>query len=233
LSAASAAAVAEPTRILAIRHGRTAWNADGRIQGHRDIALDELGRWQAQRLADALAGESLQAIYSSDLRRARDTAEPLQRRHGLEVIIDPGLRERGFGDFEGHSFAQIEQRWPDQAERWRRRDEAFEPRGGESLRDFRRRVVAAVDRLAARHRGQNIVLLTHGGALDVLYRHATGLSLQAPRSWSVENAAINRLVHADETLVLVGWADAAHLAGDSPLQALADLGEAQRTAPSA
>lgn len=224
--------MAEPTRILAIRHGRTAWNADGRIQGHQDIALDALGRWQAQRLALALAEEDLQAIYSSDLQRARDTAAPLQRQHGLELVIDAGLRERAFGEFEGHSFAQIEQRWPEQAARWRRRDDTFEPRGGESLRDLRRRIVAAVDRLASRHRGQHIVLLTHGGALDVLYRHATGLSLQAPRSWQVDNAAINRLMHTDETLVLIGWADVGHLEATASPQSLADLGEASPASPS-
>ena len=201
----------EATRILAIRHGQTAWNADSRIQGHTDIALDAVGEWQAQRLALALGDDDLQAIYSSDLTRARQTAAPLAARKGLQVCVDAGLRERGFGEFEGLSFAQIEQRWPEQAEAWRRRDPDFGARGGEVLRDFRDRVVAAVTRLARAHRGQSIALVTHGGVLDLLYREATRVALDAPRTWQVANAGINRLLHSGEGMVLVGWADVGHL----------------------
>jgi probable phosphoglycerate mutase len=203
--------VGEATRILAIRHGQTAWNADGRIQGHTDIALDAIGEWQAERLAQALADDDLQALYSSDLMRARQTAAPLARRRGLQLRIDAGLRERGFGEFEGLSFAQIEQRWPDQAAAWRKRDPDFGARGGEVLRDFRDRVVAAVTRLSQAHRGKSIALVTHGGVLDLLYREAARLALDAPRTWQVANAGINRLLHSGEGLALVGWADVAHL----------------------
>jgi 2,3-bisphosphoglycerate-dependent phosphoglycerate mutase len=201
----------EATRILAIRHGQTAWNADARIQGHTDIGLDTVGQWQAERLAAALAGEELQAVYSSDLSRARQTAAPLAERAGLELRTDAGLRERAFGAFEGFSFAQIAQRWPDQAARWRLRDPDFRALGGEKLRDFRERVVAAVTRLAVAHRGQSIALVTHGGVLDLLYREAARVALDAPRSWQVANAGINRLLHSGEGLVLVGWADVGHL----------------------
>jgi probable phosphoglycerate mutase len=201
----------DATRILAIRHGQTAWNADARIQGHTDIELDALGQWQARRLAAALAGEELHAVYSSDLLRARQTAAPLAERAGLELRLDAGLRERAFGEFEGLSFAQIEQRWPDLAARWRRRDPDFGARGGEVLHHFRERVVGAVARLAQEHRGQNIVLLTHGGVLDLLYREANRLPLDAPRTWQVANAGINRLLRSGEGLVLVGWADVGHL----------------------
>jgi probable phosphoglycerate mutase len=201
----------EATRILAIRHGQTAWNAAARIQGHTDIALDDVGQWQAQRLAAALADEELQAVYSSDLARARQTAAPLAARAGLELRVDAGLRERAFGEFEGLSFAQIEQRWPDQAARWRRRDPQFGARGGEVLRDFRDRVVSALTRLALAHRGEGIALVTHGGVLDLLYREATRVALDAPRTWQVANAGINRLLHADEGRVRLAWADVAHL----------------------
>lgn len=201
----------EATRILAVRHGQTAWNADSRIQGHTDIALDDVGRWQAGRLAVALADEPLHAVYSSDLSRARQTAAPLAARVGLELRIDAGLRERGFGDFEGLSFAQIEQRWPAQAARWRRREPDFGPGGGEVLREFRARVVAAVERLARAHRGECIALVTHGGVLDLLYREAARLALDAPRTWELGNAGINRLLHNGEGLVLVGWGDVGHL----------------------
>jgi probable phosphoglycerate mutase len=201
----------EATRILAIRHGQTAWNADGRIQGHTDIALDAVGEWQAERLAHALGDADIDVLYSSDLARARQTAAPLAERKGLPARVDPRLRERGFGEFEGLSFKQIEQRWPDQAEAWRRRDPDFGARGGEALRDFRDRVLAAVTQLARSHRGQSIVLVTHGGVLDLLYREATCVALDAPRTWQVANASINRLLHSGEGLVLIGWADVGHL----------------------
>lgn len=209
----------DATRILAIRHGQTAWNADSRIQGHTDIALDDIGLWQAERLAQALADEDLDVIYSSDLSRARQTAAPLAACRGLALRVDSGLRERGFGEFEGLSFVQIEQRWPEQAAAWRHRDPDFGARGGEVLRAFRDRVVATVDRLARAHRGQSIALVTHGGVLDLLYREATRVALDAPRSWLLANAGINRLLHSEQGLVLVGWGDVGHLepaAGQGP-----------------
>lgn len=214
-------ALGEATRILAIRHGQTAWNADSRIQGHTDIGLDGVGAWQAGRLAQALADQDIHAIYSSDLLRARQTAQPLAVCTGLAAQIDVGLRERAFGEFEGLSFAQIEQRWPDQAARWRRRDPEFGARGGEVLRDFRSRVVATVTRLALAHRGQSIALVTHGGVLDLLYREATRLALDAPRTWQVANASVNRLLHSGEGLVLVGWADVGHLQRPDSIDAVA------------
>lgn len=212
-SAEAAHAAGRVTRLLVVRHGRTAWNADGRIQGHRDIGLDATGRGQAEALAGALAGAGVHAIYSSDLSRARQTAAPLAARLGLPLRTDPGLRERAFGIFEGLSFAEVETRWPAQAARWRRRDPDFGAEGGETLRGFRERLVAAVLRLAAAHAGEQIVLVTHGGALDLLYREATRLALDAPRTWPLANAGINRLLHADQGLMLVGWGDVAHLDG--------------------
>ena len=98
------------TRILAIRHGETAWNVDTRIQGHSDIGLNDTGRWQAERLARALTDDRLDAVYSSDLLRALDTASALAASTGLTVRTDAALRERSFGVFEGLTFAQIEQR---------------------------------------------------------------------------------------------------------------------------
>ena len=207
---------AEPTLILAIRHGETDWNVQQRIQGHADIALNSLGRAQAERVADALRDSSLQAIYSSDLGRARMTAAPLATAHALTVGLHTGLRERGFGIFEGHSYAQIDERWPEGAAAWRRRDVDFAPPGGESLLGFHERCVACVQALAQRHSGQTIAVVAHGGVLDMLYRAATRCGLQAPRTWQLGNATVNRLLWADEGLMLVGWNDAHHLEGLLP-----------------
>lgn len=205
----------EPTRIIAIRHGETSWNVDTRIQGHLDIPLSANGRWQAERLAGALKDEPLAAIYASDLTRAWETAQYVGRAQGMAVTREAGLRERGFGDFEGKTFAEIEVLLPDQSLRWRKRDPEFSPNGGESLVALRSRVISAAQRLAALHPGEQIAMVGHGGVMDVLYRAATRLDIQAPRTWTLANAAINRLLWTPEGFSLVGWADTTHLDDDA------------------
>ena len=203
--------MSEATRILAIRHGQTAWNAAGRIQGHRDIGLDDTGQRQAKALAQALRGEPLHAVYSSDLLRACQTAQPLASINGLPLHQDTGLRERAFGSFEGLTFDEIAQRWPEQAQRWRQRDPDFSPGGGETLTAFFKRCVDSATRLAAGHVGQTIALVAHGGVLDMLYRAAARLDLRAPRTWDLGNAGVNRLLYSTEGFVIVGWNDRLHL----------------------
>ena len=203
------------TRIVAIRHGETAWNASTRIQGHTDIPLNDHGQRQAQLLAQALAqADPMNAIYSSDLQRALATAQALSQQTGARLVTHVGLRERAFGDFEGRSFAQIEQELPEQAQLWRTRvPDWTPPGGGESLLAMQQRVMTTVNALAQLHPGQQIAVVAHGGVLDVLYRAATQQSLQAPRTWALGNAAINRLLWTPQSLTLVGWGDDAHLQG--------------------
>jgi probable phosphoglycerate mutase len=204
----------EVTRIIAIRHGQTAWNAETRMQGQLDTALDAQGRWQAQQLAQALAHEPIDALVSSDLSRARDTAAPLAAARGLRVHSEPGLRERCFGVFEGFTYADIARHWPDETARWRARDSTFAPPRGESLAAFYERCIGVARRLIDRHAGRTVVWVTHGGVLDCLYRAATRIALDAPRTWALDNASVNRLLHGDQGLMLVGWGDIAHL--DAP-----------------
>ena len=201
------------TRILAIRHGETAWNVDTRIQGQLDVPLNDKGRWQATRVAAALADEGITALYSSDLQRAWQTAQPLAEATGLAPRPERGLRERAFGVFEGLTWAEIEERWPAQSERWRRRDPEFGAEGGERLQDFYARAVAAAERLVQRHPGQTVLLVAHGGVLDCLYRAAARQPLQGARSWVLGNAAINRLLYSEQGFALVGWNDDRHLEG--------------------
>ena len=203
----------EATRIVAIRHGETAWNAQSRLQGQLDIPLNALGRAQAATLAGALRDEGLVAVYASDLGRAWQTAQALAVPLGLPLVADPGLRERGFGLLEGLTYAEIDRHWPDLARRWRSREPGFAPEGGESLDTFQARCVAVASRLAAAHAGQAIALVCHGGVLDCLYRAATRVPLDAPRSWVLGNAGINRLLCTPQGFTLVGWNDAAHLDG--------------------
>jgi 2,3-bisphosphoglycerate-dependent phosphoglycerate mutase len=203
----------ESTRLVLLRHGQTAWNAEQRIQGQLDVPLDATGEWQAQRVAKGLAHEDFAAMYSSDLLRTQQTAAPLTLINGLKVGLDTGLRERGFGSFEGQTYQDIDMRWPEHARRWRERDVHYQPGGGEDLLSFNERSVSTVLKLAAAHVGQTIAVFTHGGVLDCVYRHALGLALTAPRSWQINNAVIHRMLWTPQGLTLVGWNDSAHLEG--------------------
>ena len=206
------------TRIVALRHGETAWNVDTRIQGQLDIGLNAQGLWQAQRAAQALADDPLDAIYSSDLERAWVTASTLAQGQARIPPLRPhrGLRERHFGSLQGLTWQEIETLHPEHASRWRGRDPEWSPPGGESLLQLRERVARTVAELAAAHMGQHIALVAHGGVLDVLYRLATGQETQAPRTWHLGNAAINRLLWTPDGLRLVGWGDVGHLEAEGP-----------------
>lgn len=199
--------------LIVVRHGETDWNRDRRLQGHVDIALNATGVEQAVRLAAALAHEPIDAIHSSDLARALATAEPVAAGLGLPVRRDAGLRERGYGVLEGSTYDEIALHRPDDAERMKRRDASHAMPGGESLAAFRERVIVAVTTIARDHAaafgdGSITLVVTHGGVLDMLYREACGLALDAPRpGGSIGNARINRLSFADGRFALRSWAE--------------------------
>ena len=199
--------------MIAVRHGETVWNAETRMQGQLDTALSARGRWQARRAAEALAGEGIEAIFSSDLARAYDTARAVADVVGLPIATDAGLRERHFGVFQGSTYAEIDARWPAESARWRRHEPDFGPEDGETFHAFYDRAVAAATRIARSQPGRTILIATHGGVLDCLYRAASRIDLAAPRSWLLGNAAINRLLYTEQGFSLVGWSDTGHLDG--------------------
>ncbi|MDX3904835.1 MAG: histidine phosphatase family protein [Pigmentiphaga sp.] len=203
------------TELWLIRHGETEWNKARRVQGTLDIGLNALGRKQAERVAARFVPtrDRVHAVYSSDLARAHDTARPTAARLGLEVRLEPGLRERRYGVFEGLSFDELAQRFPEAAVAVRERHPDYELDGGESLRQFHLRVVATLGRIAAAHAGQRVLVFTHSGVLDTAYRHAQGLSLRAERKHSLHNVSINRLVVEETGWRVDGWGDVAHLDG--------------------
>jgi probable phosphoglycerate mutase len=204
------------TNIILIRHGETAWNAERRLQGHIDIALNPEGLRQADALATALASEPLDAIVASDLQRALQTAQAVAGARGMPVQVDPALRERCFGGFEGLLYADIEQRFPLEFAAWQARDvDAAMPHGeriAETFRQFFERTVAALLRWAAAHPGQTIALVAHGGVLECAYRAALELPLETPRTFPVLNASINRFTVDNGKLRLLSWGEVAHLA---------------------
>jgi len=202
----------EATRIIAVRHGETSWNVDARIQGQLDIQLNDMGRWQARRVGLALSSELISAVYTSDLGRAHETARFIAKAARVPLMSLAGLRERHFGMFEGKTFDEIQQTWPDHAHNWRKRLPEWQPpEGGESLLQLRERVSRTVNDLAARHCGEQVALVAHGGVLDTLYRIATGQEVNSPRTWQLPNGAINRLLWTPEGFTLVGWSDTQHL----------------------
>jgi len=202
------------THITAVRHGETAWNAQSRLQGHLDIDLNERGRWQAQRVGQALADSGITTIYCSDLRRAHDTALAIAQHSGITAAalrLEPGLRERSFGSFQGLTYDEVGALHPEDAVRWKQRDPHWAPPGGESPAALQQRIATTLHAIAAQHPGEHIALISHGGVLDMLYRLATGQALNAARTWELANCAINRLLYTPQSLTLVGWADTQHL----------------------
>lgn len=196
-----------------MRHGVTAWNRERRFQGQLDTPLEGQGFEQARRTGRRLASWPLAAVYASDLLRARQTAEAIAAPHGLALRLEPRLRERHYGRFEGCTYAEIERIDADAYRRWRDREPDFAlPGGGETLRALQRRVDAALRELARRHPGETIAVVTHGGVLDCAFRLATGLALDAPRTHELLNASLNRIAWRGEAFALLEWADAAHLA---------------------
>ena len=201
------------TELILIRHGETDWNVQGRFQGQIDVPLNALGLRQAARMAERLARERVDVFYCSDLLRTRQTAEPAALRLELAAAPDPGLREQHFGILEGLSFEEVQQRHPHHLAQWLRHDPDYALPEGESVRSFHARVLGAVQALAARHPGQTLAVVTHGGVLDMLFRTVHALPLHGPRDCPIPNAGLNRLRAQGERLEILSWADDAHLVG--------------------
>lgn len=209
------------TAILLIRHGETVWNRTGRVQGWRDSPLTELGAAQARSLADRLAGERVERLLSSDLGRARATAAPIANRLELAIELDPSLRERNYGIFEGRTYLEIERDHPEHYAFLARRDLAYVIPEGESGAGFAGRVLEALERIAAAHAGRRIAVVTHGGVLGVFYRHAARLSPDAQRDYALANASVNHVRFGSGRWVIERWGDVAHLASaaaDDPIE---------------
>jgi broad specificity phosphatase PhoE len=166
------------TTLLLVRHGETDWNASGRLQGHTDRPLNDYGRRQARELADRLAADRIDAVYASDLTRARETAEILGTRLGLPVVIDADLREKNWGNWEGLTS-----------------DERIHVEfAGESTEDHRERVLRAVQRIVEAHPDERVIVVTHGGSLRRIQAAVSGVALPV-----IDNCSVWSLAHEDGT----------------------------------
>ena len=201
------------TRLCIVRHGETAWNAEHRVQGQLDVPLNSIGQAQAQAAAKVLAREKFDAIYSSDLSRALQTAQPTATLFSLKVLAEKDLRERHYGIFERLTYAEVKTRYPEDYARFEARDPEYAFRTGESLKDFSARSIAVISRIADQNKDQRILVFTHGGVLDKLYRFVTGLPLSAPRDFGIPNAGLNRIELTPAGWQIRAWAEVAHLDG--------------------
>ncbi|NQE50381.1 histidine phosphatase family protein [Herbaspirillum rubrisubalbicans] len=203
------------TDILLIRHGETDWNVDKRLQGHIDIGLNQAGQRQVLALGEALAGEGIDAIFASDLQRARDTAQAVADAAGLEVLIDAGLRERCYGAFEGLRHIEIEARYPDAYRQWKARDPDYRYPAGErmaeTMREFYERSVQAVQRVLGSGRYRKVAIVTHGGVLECVHHWARQTSFAQPRSFDIFNASVNRLHWDGQRAHIRSWGEIGHL----------------------
>ncbi len=202
------------TRICLVRHGETPWNTERRIQGHTDIGLDEEGLHQAERAGRWLAAikRRPQVLYSSDLLRARQTAECLAGHLSLPVALAPELRERRYGAFEGLTYDEARAQFPEDYAAFERRDPDYAfPRGGESLAQVFARVTARLRAIAAVHPGKIIAVVTHGGVLDIVNRFVRGNPLEQPRDFHIPNAGLNWITVSGDAWQIEAWGETRHL----------------------
>lgn len=205
------------TEFIVVRHGETAWNAEGRIQGHLDSPLNEEGLAQAMLVGERLAREPFHALYCSDLSRTRQTAQPLVDRTGRQPQLQAELRERHLGVFQGLTGPDCQARFAEDYRRFQARDPDHVVPQGESVRQLSARIEKFFRHLAARHAGERLVVVTHGGVLDVLYRLAKSIPLQQARDFPVFNASVNRLQVQGEQWSVLQWGDISHLTRDAAL----------------
>jgi probable phosphoglycerate mutase len=221
------------TELILIRHGETDWNRELRFQGQVDVPLNAVGHEQARRVGLQLAGESVQQLVCSDLLRTRQTAMPPAQQLAMQPVNDSALREQNFGVVDGMRVEDIQTQFPQAWSRWTEFDADFAFDAGESTRAFHARVMGALAALTEGRAGQRLLVVTHGGVLDMVYRSALGLSLSGPRQSVIPNGAINRVRMQGYRVEIVSWAETAHLQG-MPAQPVYDQSKtAQRAAQAA
>jgi probable phosphoglycerate mutase len=220
------------TELILIRHGETDWNRELRFQGQVDVPLNTIGHEQARRVGLQLAGETVQQLVCSDLLRTRQSAMPSAQQLGLQAVNDAALREQNFGIVDGMRSEDIQSQHPKAWSRWLEFDADFAFDGGESTRTFHTRVMAALGRLVQERTGQRLLIVTHGGVLDMIYRTAMELPLSGPRQSAIPNGAINRVRLQGQRVEILGWAETGHLQG-MPEQPVYDQAKAAQSAAQA
>jgi probable phosphoglycerate mutase len=203
------------TRFCLVRHGETDWNVERRLQGHTDIDLNQRGLAQASQMAKALKRINLEfdVLYTSDLQRAAKTAQAIEQLFNTSAIPSTALRERHLGALQGITTAQAPKLEPVLWESHISRNTSEELRGGESIQQFADRIQVALEQIRAMHLGKTILLVSHGGVLDMMYRIASKQALDAEKAITVPNASLNWISHDGAAWKVDDWADTRHLEG--------------------
>lgn len=215
------------TELILIRHGETDWNRELRFQGHVDVPLNATGHEQARRLAERLAAERLAVdhLVCSDLIRTQQTAAPslqaLLPQLRIETLTDSSLREQSFGIVDGMRVDDIKAGHAEAWSQWLRFEADSGMPGGETTRQFHARVMDAMRRIAQQYQGQKVMVVTHGGVLDMVWRTARGTGLAGPRQSDIPNAGLNRVRIDGDAVEVLDWADVRHLT-DLPAQPVYD-----------
>lgn len=189
-------------RIYLIRHGETANAREVCLNGHFDVELSPAGEEQARRVAEALKEKPVQAVYSSDLKRTRISAEIISRYHNLKPVCYPELRELSFGKWEGLSLKELDQRYPGELKKRFQNPETFCAEGGETFLQLQERALPKFLEIAGRHPGEEIVIMSHGGVNRVILCCLLGSPLSRAFRISQEYAAINIIQYYEESPVI-------------------------------
>ena len=201
----------QPTQLIIIRHGETEWNLEGRIQGHMDSPLTESGRAQAEAIATRLQTVEVNALYSSDRGRAYSTAQVVSHKTGQDILTDKRLRELHLGKFEGLTEEEVRKRFPEEYVYLKKAVPDYIYPGGESKEQFSLRVISCLEELMGKHQGEQIVVITHGGALSRLIRYTLGMPVVGSNEYKICNAALNIFSYENKRGQLEIWGDLSHL----------------------
>lgn len=206
--------------LILVRHGETEWNRTGRCQGVADIDLNNNGKKQVRELASALQNETISAVYSSDLKRALETAKEIASHHKLKVNIEEDLREMDQGELEGLSFAEIRERYDHVLKEWRESPETLTLPKGESLTELQERALRAFNKILSRHRGETVVTVSHNLTITTLLCKFTGVGLKGFRNFNLKAACKNHILCREDGIEIEILNDVSHL---SPIEALPDF----------
>ncbi len=207
----------DPTRILLARHGQTMTNREGRFCGHSETALTDLGRQQARALGERLANTRLDAVYTSGLGRAIETAAIALDGRAFTVRSDPALREIHYGDWEMEKERDVARRYPEQHRLMREENPAWQPPGGENIAIVRRRTAAAIRRIAREHPHQAVLVVSHGTAIQCMLAELLSIAPTHTFRLEVANCGLSEVLVRNHRFVLARLNETAHLGGiESP-----------------
>ena len=199
------------TTLILIRHGETPYNRDRRYQGHRNTPLTRKGKRQAKEIAFRLKNESLNAIYSSDLKRTKCTAEVINHYHSLKINILPQLREIDFGDWEGKTHDEIQREWRGLLDEWERKPSQIKIPRGESIKDLVERIRSTIKKIVSNHPDQRVAIITHGGPIRIILMDALGLGLDDWWKTITSNGGISIIEYQSNKAKVLLQNDTSHL----------------------